>query len=226
MKGVSQVVSCPRCGGEVRAPSLMHADWRCDMCGPVDPLQVFEHISADVLASVCARVLRTDRQVPVWCPWPLLPNWTVTGAAWAGDDRSGPRATAVALSGPAPLADGPADLVFVAEEPGVGLGSSLAGIVGPDPGLGFPDAVGSTHADAKVKAAGHPTPLWAIKSPEDRSAYVGEAKGMWLYAVTWPASAGYLLAEEILLLDLVDSLPAELVFGAPSRRLRPVASEG
>jgi len=204
----------------------MHADWRCDFCGPVDPLRVFESISAEVLAAVCGHVTATDRQVPLWCPWPLLPKWTVTGVAWAGDERTGPRASATVLSGPAPLADGPADMVLVAEEPGVGLGACLAGVGGPDPGLSFPDAVGSSHADAKVKAAGHPAPLWAIKSPEDRSAYVGEAMGLWLYAITWPASAGYLLAEEILLHDLTDTIPAELVYGAPSRRLRPVVSGG
>jgi len=55
---------------------------------------------------------------------------------------------------------------------------------------------------------------------------VGEAKGMWLYAVTWPASAGYLLAEDILLHDLTDSIPTELVFGAPSRRLHSSVKEG
>ncbi len=45
--------------------------------------------------------------------------------------------------------------------------------------------------------------------------YVGEARAMWLYAIAWPAPAGYLLADGIVLHDLVDSLPSELVFGAP-----------
>ena len=36
----------------------------------------------------------------------------------------------------------------------------------------------------------------------------------------------YLLAEEIQLTDLGESLPAELVYGAPSRRLRPSAPTG
>lgn len=48
------------------------------------------------------------------------------GGASAGDERTGARATAVALAGPSPLG-GPADLVLVAEEPGVGLGARLAG---------------------------------------------------------------------------------------------------
>jgi len=198
----------------------MHSDWRCDECGSVLPLHVVPHISAEILAAARERILASDTPVPLWCPWPLLTGWTVTGVAWAGDDRSGPRATAVALSGPAPLADGPADIVFVAEEPGIGLGNRLAGIPGHDPGSYLRDALETTAAHAKVKAAGHPTPLWAVKSLEDRSAYVGEAKGMWLYAIAWPAAAGYVLAEQILLHDLTESLPSELVFGAPSRYLR------
>ncbi|WP_370318353.1 DUF6758 family protein [Actinoplanes sp. ATCC 53533] len=28
-----------------------------------------------------------------------------------------------------------------------------------------------------------PAPQWCVKSPEDHSAYVSEARGMWLYAV-------------------------------------------
>jgi hypothetical protein len=227
--GVS--VSCPRCGGPVRPPDLMHSEWRCDNCGPVPPLHVAEHIGADIVASATERVADTGQldhgpRMPFWCPWPLLPGWTMTGIAWAGDDRTGVRATAVACSGPAPLGDGPADLLLVAEEPGVGLGTRLAGIEGPDPGrslaeaMGWPDAGRAGHPPhAKVKAAGHPTPLWMVGSAADRSTYVGEARGMWLYAIGWPADAGYLLAEDLVLLDLVEWLPPELVFGAPSPRL-------
>ena len=198
----------------------MHTDWRCDQCGPVEPLHIADHISAGILSAVCGRVVASGSEVPLWCPWPLLSGWTVTGVAWAGDDRRGPRATALAVSGPAPLADGPADLVFVAEEPGVGLGNHLAGLDGTDPGPYLDDTLETSAAHAKVRAAGHPTPLWAVRSKEDRSAYVGEAKAMWLYAIAWPASAGYVLADQIVLHDLTDSLPSELVFGAPSPRLR------
>lgn len=197
----------------------MHPDWRCRRCGPVEPLHVAERISAEIVAAVRDRILSTRSTVPLWCPWPLLSGWTVTGVAWAGDDRRGPRATAITVSGPAPLAEGPADVVFVAEEPGVGLGNRLAGMPGTDPGPYLDEALQSSAAHAKVKAAGHPTPLWAVKSPEDRSAYVGEAKAMWLYAIAWPAPAGYVLADRILLHDLTDSLPSELVFGAPTPRL-------
>lgn len=209
--GVS--VSCPRCGGPVRPPDLMHSDWRCDECGAVPPLHVAVHNGPEVMQSVVSQV---DGRVPVWCTWPLLPGWTVTGVAWAGDDRSGVRASAVAGSGPAPLSGGPADVVLVAEEPGVGLGARFAGIPGPDPGPELAQAMADHNVHAKIKVDGHPTPLWSVRSPEDRSAYVGEARGMWLYAVAWPASAGYLLAEDFVLHDLCEWLPPELVYGAPS----------
>jgi hypothetical protein len=47
--------------------------------------------------------------------------------------------------------------------------------------------------------------------------------GMWLYAVAWPAAAGYLVAEDLSLSNLVDLLPSELVFGAPSPYLHGAA---
>jgi hypothetical protein len=47
---------------------------------------------------------------------------------------------------------------------------------------------------------------------------------MWLYAITWPAAAAYLLADGIKLHDLADTMPHELVYGAESDRLRPVAA--
>lgn len=224
---VTVAVSCPRCGGSVRPPDLMHAESRCTDCGPVAPLHVPEHIGAEIVASVVSHIQAAAQPprptVPLWCPWPLPPGWTTTGVAWAGDDRIGVRATAVACAGPAPLGGGPADLVFVAEEPGVGLGARYAGVPGPDagpelaealtdPGPGHPGHVGR----AGIRVAGHPTPLWLVNSLPDRSAYAGEARGMWLYAIAWPASAGHLLAEDVLLHDLVEWTPSELVYGAPS----------
>lgn len=213
----------------------MHSDWRCPDCGPVPPLHVAEHIGPEIVASTIARITDPAPQTirlpagdaappaPLWCPWPLPPGWTMTGVGWAGDDRTGVRATVVACSGPSPLGGGPADLVFVAEEPGVGLGTRFAGIPGLDPGdllVARLDDPGPGHAGhvppVKITASGHPTPLWSVKSPTDRVAYAGEARGMWLYAVIWPSSAGCLLAEEVVLHDLADWLPPELVYGAPS----------
>lgn len=193
----------------------MHSDWRCGDCGPVIPLHVAEHINGEIVASTAAEAARGATHVPMWCPWPLPPGWTMTGIGWAGDDRSGVRATAVACSGPDLLGAGPADVLLIAEEPGVGLGTRFAGIPWPDPGPYLAEVMtGAPHA--KVKAGGHPAPLWSVNSPQDRSAYAGEAKGVWLYAVAWPASAGYLFADEVVLHDLAEWLPPELVYGAPS----------
>lgn len=201
----------------------MHSDWRCDRCGPVPPWHVAEHISADIMQTAAKVAASGPRPIPLWCLWPLLPGWTVTGVGWVGDDRQGVRATALACSGPAPLAQGPADVLLVAEEPGVGLGTRFAGIDGVDPGPHLAQALETTAAHAKVKAAGWPTALWSIATSTDRSAYVGEAKGLWLYAIAWPASAGYLLAEDVVLHDLTEWLPPELVYGAPSPYLHGLA---
>lgn len=189
----------------------MHTEWRCDDDGVVLPFHVTAHINADVVRTVAAQVA-----VPMWCPWPPLPGWVVTGVAWAGDERNGGRAAAVACSGPAPLGGGPADIILIAEEPGVGLGTRFAGIPGTDPGPALTRVMADGAAHAKVRAGGHPTALWTVRSEDDRSAYIGEARGVWLYAVTWPAAAGYLLAEHVVLHDLGESVPPELVYGAPS----------
>lgn len=154
-------------------------------------------------------------RVPVWAPRPLLPGWTLTGSAYAGDERTGGRATVLAFSGPAPLG-GPADMLLVAEEPGTGLGARYAGCPGPDAG----DAVAGS-PDAKVLAAGHPAPLWACPDGgEGRFAAVGEALGVWLWVVLWPAEAELLLLEDLELHDLrAGGVPADLPVGALSRRL-------
>jgi hypothetical protein len=197
----------------------MSSDWRCDADGPVRPLHVAKHIGSEIIDSALGHV----RQMPLWCPWPLPAGWMVTGVGWAGDERGGTDATVLACSGPAPLAGGPADVVLVAEKPGVGLGNRFAGLPGLDPGPYLQEALEHTAAHAKVKAAGWPTPMWAVSAKDDRSAYVGEAKGVWLYAVSWPASTGYLLAEDMVLHDLNDWVPPELVYGAPSPYLHGAA---
>jgi uncharacterized protein DUF6758 len=207
---------CPRCGGPVRPPDLMRSEWRCDIDGPVPPMQVAEHVGVGAVEWATTIPASCDNPVPLWCLWPLPTGWMMTGVGWAGDDRSGPRATAVACSGPAPLGAGAADVVLVAEEPGVGLGARLAGLTGVDPGPLLDEALRATAAHAKVTAAGHPTPLWSVPSPDDRCVYVGEAKGLWLFAVVWPAEAGYVLADHLVLHDLHEWVPATLVFGAPS----------
>ncbi|SED71334.1 hypothetical protein SAMN05216532_5440 [Streptomyces sp. 2231.1] len=189
--------SCPRCGGRVRAPGLFADTWQCDVHGAVYPLQPVIPPSVEALNVVVHRT-----QVPVWMPWPLPVGWLFTGMGYAGDDRSGGRATAVACSGPGPLG-GPGELILVAEELGVGLGARYAGIDGPDPGsymnVEKPPQV-------KVLAAGRPTPLWHVyRTPDDRAVFAGEALGMWLWAVMWPEQAGLLMYDELVLTDLRDA---------------------
>jgi hypothetical protein len=223
---MSVSVTCVRCGGPVRPPGLAASDWQCVRCGPVQPLHVPDRVGPAVLAAVAAQARRPpqggapaprDRRagagpgVPLWCPWPLLPGWLVTGVGWAGDDRSGASATVLACSGPSPLQLGPAELMLIAEVPGVGLGARFAGTQ-------TTNTVGV--AAARVTAARHDTPMWALDTPDDRVAYAGEALGIWLYAVAWPSDAGYVLCEDIVLRDITEWLPAELVYGAPSPYLR------
>lgn len=181
------------------------------MHGPVAPLQPVVRPSSEVVLHVAARA-----RVPQWLPWPLPTSWLVAGVAHAGDQRSGPRATALACTGPAPLG-GPGEMLLVAEEPGVGLGARYAGIDGPDPG----DIGDGRAPQAKVEASGHPTPLWLVPdSPDDRAVYVGEADGCWLWVVLWPASAGVLLVEDLRLVDLRDpGHPLDLPVGVLCDRL-------
>ena len=158
-------------------------------------------------------LLRTA-QVPVWLPWPLPPGWLVSGFAGAGDDRTGTRATIVALSGPNPLG-GPGDLLIVAEEPGTGLGAGLAGLEAVDPGAGFATCLPS----AAASFDNHDVSLWVVDSP-DRAVFAGEAKGCWLWLVLWPETAGALLIDPIELRDLRDPWQdLDLPFGALCTRL-------
>lgn len=203
--------TCPRCSGELHAPGLWSSAWVCARHGEVHPLQPVSRPSAEGL-----RGTRHAAGVPLWLPWPLPDRWLVTGFARAGDERSGARACALALSGPAPLG-GPADMVLVAEEPGVGLGARYAGLVGPDPGEGF----GRGLPYAKMYAHGHPVPLWSVQAGADRAAFAGEALACWLWVVLWPAHAGLLLLEYLELLDLRDAGHLDIPYGALSPRIEP-----
>jgi len=200
---------CPRCGAGLHAPGLWSSAWQCDTHGAVHPLQPVVQPTQELVRTVAAHA-----GVPVWLPWPLPRGWLVTGLAVAGDDRTGARAAALACSGPAPLG-GVAELVLVAEEPGIGLGARFAGLDGPDGG-GIPD---DRPPDAKLEAAGHPTAMWSLPSSDDRAVYVGEALGCWVYAIVWPQSAGFLLIDDFSLRDLRDGTTPDLPLGALSPRL-------
>ena len=188
----------------------MSSSWDCERHGAVSPLHVVARPAAEALRKVSA-----SAGVPLWAPLPLLPGWTLTGLATAGDDRSPAKATVMALAGPSPLG-GPADMLLIAEEPGVGLGARFAGLEEVDPGM---TVVGQP--DAKVEAAGHPTALWRSPSADDRAAFVGEAMGVWLWAVLWPPAAELVLLEHVVLHDLRHAAheSIDLPVGAPSPRL-------
>jgi hypothetical protein len=170
---------------------------------------VLTHLGPDAVALVIDRAA-----VPVWMPHGLPRGWVCSGLGYAGDERRGARATVTSVSGPSPLG-GPAELLLVAEEPGVGLGARHAGLDEPDPGEGF-DA---GPPDAKVLAALHPTALWSVPTAEDRAVFVGEAKGLWLWAVVWPAAAGIVMYEPVTLNDLRDGGGEGIEFGPLSPRI-------
>jgi hypothetical protein len=153
-------------------------------------------------------------RVPVWLPWPLPSGWLVSGFTGAGDERTGTRGSAVALTGPNPLG-GPAEMLIIAEEPGVGLGAGLAGLPGPDPGDGF--AV--SQPSATVKVANHDAQLWLVES-DGKAVFAGEVAGNWVWLVLWPDTAGTLLVEPLPLRDLREpEHELDVPFGALSPRL-------
>lgn len=201
--------SCPRCGGPLREPGLWSSSWTCASHGDVIPFRAAHAVNQEVLGHVAA-----GSQVPLWIPYPLPVGWLVTGVASAGDERTGARATVTALCGPNP-AGGAADLLLIAEEMGVGLGAWCAGLPGPDAG----DALRGA-PEGKVEVAGHPTALWQVPGAgPDRCVLVGEAEGLWLWAVLWPASASLLLLERMELRDVRLHMPPGLEFGAASPRM-------
>src|ERR1700712_2009955 len=203
---MSVAPTCPRCLSPVKPPGLWSSSWQCERHGDVLPFH-----SAAVTSEAALLHLAEDARVPVWVPRPLPVGWVVSGIAWAGDERSGARATAVACSGPSPLG-GPGDLVLVAEEPGVGLGARLAGLNATDP------TCSDGSPDFKAVAAHHPTALWAQPTPPAPPAFAGEARRWCGEIVFWPARASLLLLEHLTLSDIREGLYADvdLVFGAPS----------
>lgn len=209
-------LTCPRCGGALRPPGLWSSTWQCDLHGEVAPLHPVNRPSAEALAATVG-----GAKAPVWLPWPLPHGWLLTGLVHAGDERTGWVAVGVACSGPAPLG-GAGDLVLVAEEPGVGLGARYAALPNSDPGVSFEHVL----PDAKVHAAGHPTPMWHVAADEQRAVYVGEAVGMWLWAVLWPADAGVLLMDDLVLTDLRNAgHELDVPCGALTPRLAGPATE-
>ncbi len=187
----------------------------CPEHGPVAPVGHPVQASDEVLRHASDRA-----RVPLWLPWPLPAGWLVTGVRFAGDDHTGAVASVLACSGPNPLPVEPtgeraADLLLVAEQPGVGLGAHLAGLSGLDPGA----TVGEGSPHLKLTAGGHDTPLWCVPGSVSAS-YVGEALGVWLWVLVWPEEAAAVLLEQFELRDVRDpTLVLDPPYGALSPRL-------
>jgi hypothetical protein len=136
--------------------------------------------------------------VPVWMPWPLPADWTVTGFAGETDARGDTCGSVVALAGPNPFG-GHAQMLLISEETGLGLGARYAGLAGPDPGPDFP----AGPPQAFVTFDNHDFPLWHLDAPH-RAVYAGAAGGHWLWLVLWPDTAGLLMARPLPVRDLRD----------------------
>lgn len=203
----------------MRQPGIWNSHWVCDEHGDIQPASAAVAPTPDLLRHLAAR-----SNVPVWLPWPLPDGWVVSGLRWAGDDPSGIVASVLAVSGPHPIPDlddePGADLVVVAEQPGVGIGAHLAGLPGVDPGPLLARKAQHDAAEVKITAAGHDIPLWSVPM-DDGIAYVGEAAGVWLWLLAWPAPAAVVLLNRFALLDARDpGHDLQFPCGALTPRLR------
>ena len=78
---------------------------------------------------------------------------------------------------------------------------------------------GAVRVDTAFNGPTYDFPLWQVDSP-GRAVFAGEVKGLWLWVVLWPDTAGTLLVEPLALRDLRDpGQDLDLPFGAASPRL-------
>ncbi len=193
---------CPRCASAVKESGRR---WECEEHGIITPLWRVRHAAYEAFAEHLVRA----RPLPTWVPWPLAPGWQLTDfgcVVAAGEDA---RATFVSSVGTNDL-DGVVEVSVVTEEPGEGLGARCAGVTHTDPGAQI-----SGPAPVRVRADGHPVPLWALSTSDhdetfDRSVFAGEVGGRWLWLVLRPASAALMLTDAWELRD-VSGLGPELV---------------
>ena len=212
---MSLVAGCPRCRA---AEPLADGTPRCPVHGVVSRTLWRPEDDAEISYAVFVDHLGTAGTFPTYLPWPMSPGWSVTDFAVAADERTW--ATATCVSGTSEL-DGPVDVFVVAEEPGTGLGARSAGIDRSDPGRD----VGDGQPTARVRIGSQAVSLWAVSTATsddrfDRSVFVGEANGRWLWLVLRPASAMLLLRDDWILRDVSSVGPplVEMPFGGP----RPV----
>lgn len=182
-------VECPRC-----PTALMHEDGvlRCPMHGTVTPLR---RAAAPEYTELVEH-LELAGDMPSWLPWPLPLGWAVSDFGVVCPDAGAAVASFMSCGGMT-VSDGNVSLTVVTEEPGVGLGARVAGVVHDDPGtqmLGRP-------VQTRVRAGEATVPLWLVSTttegaggaeqedPWNRAVLVGEAQGRWLWLVITPASA-------------------------------------
>jgi hypothetical protein len=154
---------------------------------------------------------------PTYLPWPLPPGWRIADFGARGTQER-THGSLVALEGLNPE-DGGISMAVVAEEPGCGLGASVAGTVWTDPGAD----IGDRPADARVRVGASTVPLWTVSTHNastdlDRSVLAGEADGRWLWLVIRPASAALMLRSPWRFCDATEIGPPLLAvpFGPPT----------
>jgi hypothetical protein len=194
---------CPRCSSPVTDDD---GGWRCLDHGRITPLWRPSQAGYETFAEH----LQQAQGMASLMPWPLSPGWAVTDFGCVAGPGRDARAAFVSCAGASEL-DGVVELTVVSEEPGVGLGARCAGVSRTDPGADIGD--GPPHA--KVRIGSHPVPIWSISTSDndvsfDRTVFVGEAHGRWLWLVLRPASAALLLKDEWILVD-VNELGPELI---------------
>ncbi|MGA7688778.1 MAG: DUF6758 family protein [Jiangellales bacterium] len=187
---MERAATCPRCAREMTPPGVWSSDWECAEHGAAAPVHPAPNPTADWLRHVAS----TSR-VPVWLPWPLPSGWVISGVGPVGDDVRGICAVATVLTGPSPFG-GPAEMLLVAEEPGIGRGAHLAGLAGPDPG----DVIAG-EPYTRVGVDGHSVPMWLVPADADRAVAVGERDLTWMWFAVQPASAGALLVDGLTFTD-------------------------
>ena len=201
---------CPRCPTPV-VETDPGSRWSCPAHGPVRPLWRPQEASYDSFVEH----LRLSEQFPSYLPWPLGAGWTVSdfGVVRGHDNR--PVATMTCCSG-ASDADGPVDLLVIAEEAGTGLGARCAGLDAGEDSAGIAEGSPAAH----VQIGNKPVALWQVSTSVataefDRSVVAGEADGRWLWLVLRPAAAVLLLGRDLQVRDVSRMGPPllELPFG-------------
>lgn len=182
---------CPRCPTPLVEEDGVRV---CPLHGTTDPLWRTVEAGYDSLMEH----LTLAGAMPSWTPWPLPAGWTVSDfGAVRADGENGAVLATMATCGGLTDTDGHVSLTVVSEEPGVGLGARVAGVVHDDPG----SQTQGRPVQTRVRVGGVTVPLWLVSTtvegvagqeaeqPWDRAVLVGEAQGRWLWLVITPASA-------------------------------------